>query len=114
LSELSRELADLAGSWIVTETATSVAASFTGQVAVANPARWGIFVCVMHTAALGNFNWSTVGIPPVDNGQQAPAADGPLFLNYRAHGALVQQNLFIRSSIGVGHFVNVMEILAQQ
>lgn len=114
MSELSRELSELAGTWNVLHSQIALPVGVSTQLCVANPLRWALVVAkTSPTSAAGQFPAISTDPNVGANGGLDVANPDHIEIDYRKLGALAQQAWY---GTGVGASadkVDVWEVLAQ-
>lgn len=113
MSELTRELGELAGQWIIKETTTTIPAAGLFQLTSANPNRWKLIIAVAAFGAATFVHLTTVPAAASPFGMQLDTGKTFTEFDYRRDGGLCQAAWFFNDA-AANMNVTVIEVLLQQ
>jgi hypothetical protein len=114
VSEITRELSDLAGQWIVKQTVVTVNSNTAGvQLCQANPLRWELLLQINGGGLSTNWGFGLSADATVNGYNLMTNTSSPFRLNFRQSGGLVSQAWYGFAPSGSAEIV-VTELIMQQ
>lgn len=114
MSEITQQLGELAGQWIVQESEVTITSATQGTLLVpANSRRWALWVAPNLNSPTARFGISTLAQVTSGQALAIDVANLPWQINFRRWGGLVQQAWYAYAT-GGSVTVHVIELLMQQ